>query len=109
MVKQSDDSHKTYTVAKGDNPATIAKIISLIEPGTNYGTENLSQLDLRASKRIQLDGLRFRVDFDAYNIFNSDWPFTVSNVFSTAATATWLRPANVLQARFFKVGLNFDF
>ena len=85
------------------------KVISLIEPGTNYGTENLSQLDLRASKRITLDKLRVRVDFDAYNIFNSDWPFTVSNVFSTAATATWLRPANVLQARFFKIGLNFDF
>ena len=85
------------------------KVISLIEPGTNYGTENLSQLDLRASKRIRLNQLRFRVDFDAYNIFNSDWPFTVSNTFSTAATATWLRPANVLQARFFKIGLNFDF
>jgi len=85
------------------------KIISLIEPGTNYGTENLSQLDLRASKRIRLDKLRFRVDFDAYNIFNSDWPFTVSNTFSTAANSNWLRPTNVLQARFFKIGAQFDF
>ncbi|HEX3646128.1 MAG TPA: hypothetical protein VHT95_11000, partial [Vicinamibacterales bacterium] len=40
--------------------------------GTNYGNQNLSQLDLRASKRIKLDKFRFRVDVDAYNIFNSD-------------------------------------
>ena len=52
---------------------------------------------------------RFRVDFDAYNIFNSNWPFTVTNTFSTLATSQWLRPTNVLQARFFKLGASFDF
>ena len=67
------------------------------------------QLDVRASKRIKLDKLRFRLDFDAYNIFNSDWPFTVSSTFSTAATSNWLKPTNVLQARFFKLGAQFDF
>jgi outer membrane receptor protein involved in Fe transport len=69
----------------------------------------LSQLDVRASKRIKLDKLRFRVDFDAYNLFNSDWPYTVSNTFSTAATSNWLKPTNVLQARFFKIGAQIDF
>jgi hypothetical protein len=85
------------------------KSINLIAVGQNYGNQNLQQLDLRASKRIKLDKVRFRLDFDAYNIFNSDWPFTVSSTFSTAATSNWLKPTNVLQARFFKIGAQFDF
>ena len=49
------------------------------------------------------------MDFDLYNVFNSNWPYTVTSTFSTAATATWLRPTNALQARFFKIGGQFDF
>jgi hypothetical protein len=49
------------------------------------------------------------VDFDAYNMFNSDWPFAITNTFSTATNSAWLRPTNVLQARFFKIGAQFDF
>jgi hypothetical protein len=82
---------------------------NLIEVGENYGNYNLKQLDLRASKRFRVSQYRLRVDFDAYNIFNSNWPYTVSNTFSTLATSQWLRPTNVLQARFFKFGINFDF
>ena len=79
------------------------------DSGTVYGSHNLNQLDLRVSKRFRLQQYRFRVDFDAYNIFNSNWPFTVTNTFSTLATSQWLRPTNVLQARFFKLGASFDF
>ena len=85
------------------------EIISLIQPGTVYGGHNLNQLDLRVSKRFRLQQYRFRVDFDAYNIFNSNWPFSVTNTFSTLATSQWLRPTNVLQSRFFKIGGQFDF
>ena len=85
------------------------KSINLMAVGVNYGFVNLSQLDIRASKRIKLDKVRLRLDFDAYNLTNSDWPFTVSSAFSNAATSAWLRPTNVLQSRFFKIGANFDF
>ena len=83
--------------------------MNLIAVGADYGPNNLSQLDLRLSKRIKIDNVRFRVDGDFYNVFNSDWPFTVTSTFSTAATSAWLRPTNVLQARFFKIGVHFDF
>jgi hypothetical protein len=56
-----------------------------------------------------LETLRFRVDADLYNVFNSNWPFTLNNTFSTAATSQWLRPTNVLQGRLFKIGGQFDF
>jgi hypothetical protein len=85
------------------------EIISLIQPGTVYGTNNLNQIDLRASKRFRFQQYRFRLDFDAYNVLNSNWPFTVTNTFSTLASSQYLRPTNVLQARFFKIGAQFDF
>jgi hypothetical protein len=85
------------------------KSINLMAVGANYGNQNLQQLDIRASKRIKLDQVRFRLDFDAYNLFNSDWPFTVTNTFSNTAASNWLKPTNVLQARFFKIGAQFDF
>ena len=69
----------------------------------------VTELDLRLSKRIRIDKVRLQIDGDFYNVFNSDWPFTVTSTFSTAATSAWLRPTNVLQARFFKLGVHFTF
>jgi hypothetical protein len=88
---------------------TTSKTIQLIREGLDYGEHNLHQLDLRASKRFRMNRYRFRVDFDLYNAFNSNWPYTVTSTFSTATSATWLRPTNALQARFFKIGAQFDF
>jgi hypothetical protein len=89
--------------------SAATKSVNLLMPGTEYGDNNLNQLDLRASKRFKLDRYRVRFDFDLYNVFNSNWPFAVTNGFSTAATSGWLRPTNVLQSRFFKLGAQFDF
>src|SRR5262245_59824492 len=89
--------------------ATATRTFNLLPVGENYGNYNLKQLDLRASKRFKFAQYRARVDFDAYNLFNNNWPFTVTNTFSTAATSQYLRATNVLQARVIKLGLNFDF
>jgi len=97
------------TLGRAYSAAATTKSVNLIAVGQNYGFDNLKQLDLRLSKRFKLDRYRFRVDLDAYNIFNSDWPFTLNSTFSTAATSNWLKPTNVLQARFFKIGAQFDF
>ena len=86
-----------------------SRTIQLIREGLDFGEHNLEQLDMRASKRIGFGRYRLRVDFDVYNIFNSSWPFTVSSTYSTAATSAWLRPTNVLQSRFFKLGAQLSF
>ncbi len=85
-----------------------AKQISLEEPLSQYG-QTLNQLDLRASKRFTIDRLRLRLDADLYNVFNVDWPYTLTNTFSALATSQWLRPTNVLQGRLFKIGGQIDF
>ena len=97
------------TLGRNYSAGATTKTVNLIAVGANYGNDNLAQLDLKLSKRFRFEGYRFRVDLDAYNLFNSDWPFTVGSTFSTAATSAWLRPTNVLQARFFKIGAQFDF
>ena len=89
--------------------ATATKRVRLIEPGTVYGDENLHQLDIRLSKRFRMNRYTVRADLDLYNAFNSSWPFTLNTTFSTAATSQWLRPTNVLQGRFVKVGGQFTF
>jgi hypothetical protein len=86
-----------------------SKSIALMREGLEYGDQNLSQLDLRASKRFRIGKYRLRGDLDLYNAFNSNWPYTVTTTFSNTASSLWLRPTNVLQGRFVKVGAQIDF
>jgi hypothetical protein len=109
ILAQWAASASATTLGRGFAQNAATRTWNLMEVGENYGNYNLKQLDLRASKRIRMGQYRFRFDFDAYNVLNSNWPFTVSNTFSTTATSNWLRPTNVLQSRFYKIGLNFDF
>ena len=86
-----------------------SRTVQLIREGLLYGDDNLHQLDVRFSKRLDLAGTKLRLDFDLYNVFNSSWPYTVTSTYSTAATSQWLRPTNVLQSRFFKFGGQLSF
>ena len=97
------------TLGRAFAAGATTKSVNLIPVGLEYGPNDLHQLDIRLSKRFQVQRYRFKVDLDTYNVFNSNWPFTVTSTFSTAATSAWLRPTNVLQARFLKLGLQFDF
>jgi hypothetical protein len=91
------------------NGGVASRSVNLIREGLNYGDNNLHQLDLKLSKRFNLDRYRVRLDFDVYNIFNSSWPFRVNSNYSTAATSNWLRPTIVTTQRFFKLGGQFSF
>jgi hypothetical protein len=86
-----------------------ARIVGLMWEGQDYGKYNLNQLDLKLAKRFTVGRYRLRADLDLYNVFNSSWPYTVSNTYSTAANAQWQRPTNVLQHRFFKLGGHISF
>lgn len=87
-----------------------SRSVQLLQEGSEYGEHNLNQLDLRLAKRFNLAGnARLRLDFDLYNVFNSSWPFTINSVYSTSPAGTWMRPTNVLQSRFFKIGGQFSF
>ena len=78
--------------------------VNLLEPGAMYG-ERINQLDLRFSKTFRLGGTkRATVNFDIANALNSNPVLQYSESYGT-----WLQPLDVLQARFFKIGMKLDF
>ena len=101
------------TLGRALNTGSANKSVQLMREGLDYGRDNLHQLDLRLSKRFRFGRYRARADFDLYNVFNDNWPYTRNAAFSNSGTpptpSAWLRPTNVLQQRFFKIGANIDF
>ncbi len=101
--------------------ATSTRTVNLIEPGTEYG-DRRSQLDLRVAKSIRMGGAkRLQVMMDVYNAFNSNAPVgatsqagetppSLNTTYSPPGpTSQWLRPLNILQARYVKFGAQFNF
>ena len=84
--------------------------VNLVDPGTVFGP-SLNQFDLRFAKIIRMGGARATINFDLYNAFNANTILTYNNAFAIAptGTVTWQQPTQILQARFFKIGGQFDF
>jgi hypothetical protein len=81
--------------------------VNLIEPGTLYG-DRVNEIDFRFAKILRFGGTRTNVGFDVYNITNSAPILTYNQTFSPTST-TWLTPNSVLQPRFWKFSVQFDF
>jgi RNA recognition motif-containing protein len=77
--------------------------INLVEPGTMYG-ERSNQMELRLAKIIKFGRARTLASVDFYNLLNANPVLTQSNAF-----ATWQRPQSILNPRWMKVVLQFDF
>jgi hypothetical protein len=69
-----------------------------------YG-DRLNQVDLRFSKLLNLGTSRVDLNVDLYNAFNSDAILTQQNAFG----ATWQNPLSVIQPRFVKFSVRWDF
>ena len=79
--------------------------IDLIPPGTLYG-ERLNQLDLRASKIFKIgNGRSIQANVDMYNAPNVDTVLALNTTYGPL----WQKPASILQARFFKFSVQFQF
>jgi hypothetical protein len=81
--------------------------VNLIEPGTLYG-DRVNQVDLRVAKILRFGRTRTNVGFDVYNITNANPVLTYNESFNPS-TSTWLTPQSVLQSRFAKFSVQFDF
>ncbi len=77
--------------------------INIVQPGTIYG-ERLNQLDLRFAKLFKFAKTRTSINFDIYNLLNSN-PVTSQN----NNYAAWQVPLSILDARLFKFSVQFDF
>jgi hypothetical protein len=77
--------------------------VNLISPGGTYG-ETTNQMDLRVSKVLRFGPSKTMVNLDIYNLFNSNQVLLVNNNY-----AVWQTPQRILEARLFKISVQFDF
>jgi hypothetical protein len=96
--------------------ANTSRVVPLIKPGTEY-TPRRTQVDLRFAKNFQVSGSRkLQVMADLFNAFNSNAAVGATSnageppaAINTTYGPLWLKPLNVLQARYVKFGAQFQF
>jgi hypothetical protein len=81
--------------------------VNLIEPGTFYG-DRVNEFDIRLAKILRFGGTRTNIGFDLYNLLNSA-PVLAYNLNYSPTNTAWLTPTSVLQPRFWKFSVQFDF
>ena len=80
--------------------------VNLIQPGTVYG-DRTNQIDLRFAKIFRFGRTRTQVGVDVYNVTNSNAVQSFNQNF--IPNGKYLVPTGILQARFAKIGAQFDF
>jgi hypothetical protein len=87
------------------------QFLNIVEPGKLYG-DRLTSIDLRFGKILRYGNSRTAINFDIYNLLNSN----TTEVFQRSYTppnstprSTYLDPLQIMSARFFKISAQFDF
>ncbi len=95
--------------------ANTSRVVPLIKPGTMF-TPRRTQIDLRVSKSFRFGVKKVQVMADVFNLTNSNASVgATSNAGEPPASlittfgSAWLRPLNVLQARYAKFGMQLTF
>jgi len=92
-------------------PGVTTETVNLLLPGQLYG-ERVNNLDMRVAKVVRIKGTRTNIGLDFYNLTNANTHTTVDQTYSAdpaALGARWLRPTAVLQPRFVRFNVQFDF
>ena len=76
-----------------------------IAPAGQVFIERLNQIDLRVAKLFRVQGTRTSINFDFYNVTNSNAVIAENAIYGP----TWQRPQSILLPRLFKVSAQFDF
>ena len=112
-ITQADPTGLGRALSGGVN---TSRVVPLIKPGTMY-TPRRTQVDLRFSKSFRLSGTqRLQVMADLFNAFNSNAAVGATSnageppaAINTTYGSAWLKPLNILQARYVKFGAQFNF
>jgi len=83
--------------------------VNVLLPGELYG-ERVNNVDLRVAKIVRVRGTRANIGLDFYNLTNANTPTAVEATYDPATGGErWLRPTAVLQPRFMRINVQFDF
>jgi len=86
-----------------------SETVNLLLPGQVYG-DRVNNLDLRVAKIIRIKQTKANVGLDIYNVTNANTGTTFESTYDPATNGLrWMRPTAVLQPRFVKFNVQFDF
>jgi hypothetical protein len=88
-------------------PGMSSQSVDLLLPGQLYG-DRVNVIDMRFAKILRFSGTRTNIGLDLYNMFNANVGTAFNQGFGTDG-ATWLRPTAVLNPRFVRFNVTFDF
>jgi hypothetical protein len=90
-------------------PGLPFQTVNLLEQGHTF-PDTLNSLDLRVGKNLRFGRTRTNVAIDIYNLFNSNTGTAYNQTYDPVTNgATWLAPTQVLNARFARFNVTFDF
>jgi hypothetical protein len=81
---------------------------NIVTAGEVY-IERLNQIDFRVAKLFRLGGSRTMINFDFFNITNSNSVLTENATFVLPPSTAWRTPQSILLPRMFKLSAQFDF
>jgi hypothetical protein len=83
--------------------------VNLLLPGQIYG-DRVNNIDLRVAKIVRVKGTKANVGIDLYNLTNKNTGTTFEATYDPASQgARWMVPTAVLQPRFVRFNVQFDF
>ena len=90
------------TLGRGFTAAPF-RVINIVDAGEVF-VERLNQIDFRVSKLVRAAGTRTNINFDFYNVTNSNSVISENPTYGTA----WRTPTQILLPRLFKISAQFD-
>jgi hypothetical protein len=81
--------------------------VNIVLPGEVYGPR-INSLDFRFAKVLRFGATRTNVGLDLYNMFNANTGTAFNQAFGLDGS-TWLRPTTIMNPRFVRFNVTFDF
>jgi hypothetical protein len=88
-------------------PGITTQSVNLLQPSSLFA-DRVNSVDMRFAKILRFGGTRTNVGIDLYNMFNSNVGTAFNQAFGTDGL-TWMRPTAVLNPRFARFNVTFDF
>jgi hypothetical protein len=82
----------------------VIEFLNIVKPGELY-SDRINAVDLRFGKVLRYSTTKTLVSLDIFNLFNSN----TTQVFNQNYGPAYLNPLSIMSARFFKIGVQFDF
>jgi hypothetical protein len=89
-------------------PGVTQETVNLLGPGDLYG-DRVNTFDMRFAKILRFGKTRTNVGVDLYNVFNANTATTYEAIYDPTNAAAWFQPTAVVQPRFVRFNVQFDF